>query len=236
LIQILLTAATNGFKQISLEGMRAMTVEVQALVTMASGDGNYGGRRTVNGVAYARLLLLMGVLQKRCHMFWTKQDVYTNVVGRIRLDRGEGNAADLAIAVALASSRSGIPVRSDTAFVGEVGLLGELRSVPAIEKRLQEARRMGFSRVVTPLDYQRSKKGRKQFANKKTSVSQVHGMQWIQCGDLQSAINEGLVRPIPKRAMRPRSTTSQGESVPENLEDLGLEEVMDNEEYDADFL
>jgi Subunit ChlI of Mg-chelatase len=162
--------------------------------------------------------------------------VYTNVVGRIRLDRGEGNAADLAIAVALASSRSGIRVRSDTAFVGEVGLLGELRSVPAIEKRLQEARRMGFSRVVTTRDYQRSKKGRKQFANKKTSVSQVHGMQWIQCGDLQSAINEGLVRPIPKRAMRPRSTTSQGESVPENLEELGLEEVMDNEEYDADFL
>jgi predicted ATP-dependent serine protease len=54
-------AIYNGFKQISLEGMRAMTVEVQALVTMSSGDGNYGGRRTVNGVAYARLLL-----QARC--------------------------------------------------------------------------------------------------------------------------------------------------------------------------
>lgn len=230
----------NSLSQIALEGMRAMTVEVQALVTMAAGDGssNYGGRRTVNGIAYARLLLLMGVLQKRCHMFWSRQDVYINVVGRIRLDRGEGNAADLAIAVALASSRHLIPVRSDTAFVGEVGLLGELRSVPALEKRLQEARRMGFSRVVTPRDYRstRGPAGKPRSSAKKqqqkTSITRVNGIEWIQCETLQSAINEGLVQPIPNRTPRPRTKASNGEKAPGQLTELGLDEIVDDQDDD----
>lgn len=212
-----------------------MTVEVQALVTMAAGDGssNYGGRRTVNGIAYSRLLLLMGVLQKRCNMFWSRQDIYINVVGRIRLDRGEGNAADLAIAVALASSRHSIPVRSDTAFVGEVGLLGELRTVPALEKRLQEARRMGFSRVVTPRDFRSKSAGKgQQSASPKTTISQVNGIQWIQCETLQSAINEGLVQPIPKRKPRPRSKSTDGDSARGKLQDFSLEEIMDDVDDD----
>lgn len=212
-----------------------MTVEVQALVTMASGDGNYGGRRTVNGIAYSRLLLLLGVLQKRCSMFWSRQDIYINVVGRIRLDRGEGNAADLAIAVALASSRHAIPVRSDTAFVGEVGLLGELRSVPAIEKRLQEARRMGFSRVITPPDFRAkgSRKNRHKDSSK-SMVSNVNGIQWIQCETIQSAINEGLIHPIPKRSPRSRSKFTDKEGAPESMDELGLDDVVDDDDdYDA---
>jgi hypothetical protein len=99
----------------------------------------------------------------------------------------------------------------------------------------RQAAATGFSRVVAPRDYQRSKKDR-QFANKKTSLSQVHGMQWIQCEDLQSAINEGIVRPIPKRTPRSRSATSQGEWAPGKLEELGLEEVMDDDDYDDAFL
>ena len=225
---------SNPFtSQIALEGMRAMTVEVQALVTMAAGDGgsNYGGRRTVTGIAYARLLLLMGVLQKRCSMFWSRQDVYINVVGRIRLDRGEGNAADLAIAVALASSRHSIPVRSDTAFVGEVGLLGELRTVPALEKRLQEARRMGFSRVITPRDYRSKGAGKgRQSEKHKSTITRVNGIEWIQCETLQSAINEGLVHPIPKRKPRPRSKAPDGDLAPRQLADLGLDEIMDDQD------
>ncbi|EEC49411.1 predicted protein, partial [Phaeodactylum tricornutum CCAP 1055/1] len=134
---------------IALEGMRAMTVEVQALATPSGSTTGYG-RRTVEGIAMSRLNLLIGVLQKRCGVFMFKQDVYINVAGRIRLDRGEGNAVDLGVAVALVSSLATIAVRSDTAFVGEVGLLGELRSVAALPKRLAEARRMGFSRVITP--------------------------------------------------------------------------------------
>lgn len=209
-----------------------MTVEVQALVTMAAGEGNYSGRRTVNGIAHARLLLLLGVLQKRCNMYWSKQDVYINVVGRIRLDRGEGNAADLAIAVALASSRHSIPVRADTAFVGEVGLLGELRAVPSLEKRLQEARRMGFSRVVTPRDC-RSKSSRKDKGGQRINVvTRVNGIEWIQCSTLSNAINEGLVHPMPKRVLKQRSKSSvEGISSP----DVRLEILDDqDDEDDAD--
>ena len=223
---------STHFIQIALEGMRAMTVEVQALVTMAAGDGNsnYGGRRTVNGIAYTRLLLLMGVLQKRCNMFWSRQDIYINVVGRIRLDRGEGNAADLAIAVALASSRHSIPVRSDTAFVGEIGLLGELRTVPALEKRLQEARRMGFSRIVTPRDYRTKGRGKKRQSGQTTTTTHANGVEWIQCETLQSAINEGLVRPIPKRKPRLGVKATDVNSSPAQLQDLGLDEILDDEE------
>ena len=217
--------------QIALEGMRAMTVEVQALVTMAAGEGNYSGRRTVNGIAHSRLLLLLGVLQKHCQMFWSKQDVYINVVGRIRLDRGEGSAADLAVAVALASSRHSIPIRADTAFVGEIGLLGELRIVPAIEKRLQEARRMGFSRVIAPRDY-RSKGIKKKNAKQSTTVTQVNGIEWIQCTSLSSAINEGLVHPIPKRVSRPRSNSS----VDKSTNDYRIEILDDGDDVDEGFL
>ena len=200
-----------------------MTVEIQALATFAVGDGR-SGRRTVNGIEYTRLLLLLGVLQKRCGMFLARQDVYINVVGKMR---PEGNTADLAVAVALASSLNSIPVRSDTAFVGEVGLLGELRTVPALEKRIQEARRMGFSRVVTPLK-SRSKKGRK------TKFSRVDGIDWIQCDTLLSAINEGLVRPVPAKRRRAKRREDVDDA-PNDLHDLGLEEIMDDDDnYDDD--
>jgi DNA repair protein RadA/Sms len=222
---------------IAVEGMRAMTVEVQALVTTAAGDGqsNYGGRRTVNGIAYSRLLLLMGVLQKRCGVFWSRRDVYVNVVGRMRLDRGEGNAADLAVAVALASSVHSIPVRSDTAFVGEVGLLGELRTVPSVEKRINEARRMGFSRVVTPPDNRQNKSSKK--TGQDISVSRINGMEWIQCKTLRSAINEGLVQPIPKRSRRTQMKAKhdlESSLLPGSLDDLGLEEIMDEQDDDEE--
>jgi len=213
-----------------LEGMRAMTVEVQALVTPAAGNSGFG-RRTVHGIASSRLYLLMGVLQKRCGMFMARQDVYINIAGRIRLDHGEGNAADLAVAVAMVSSFSSIAVRSDTAFVGEVGLLGELRPVPAIEKRLQEARRMGFSRVITPRD--RRKTIRKERSSK-LSTSTVNGMEWVQCATLMDAITAGLVQPLPKRKRRRSSPKSDSPSTPGSLDELGLEEIMDDEDEDED--
>jgi Subunit ChlI of Mg-chelatase len=164
-----------------------MAVEVQSLVTSAGGDF---GRRTVNGIHPSRLQLLLGVLQKRCRIFgFAKCDVYVNIVGQMNLEKGK--ASDLAIAVTLASSIASIPIRADTAFVGEVGLLGELRTVPSLEKRLQEANRMGFSRVITPLTATNRK-------GPTTVTSTVHGMEWIQCRTLQAAIDQGLVAAIPK--------------------------------------
>jgi DNA repair protein RadA/Sms len=217
-----------------LEGLRAMTVEVQALVTPVSSTGSGYGRRTVDGIAYSRLLLLLGVLQKHCGMFFSKQDVYINVVGQMRLDRRpqEGSASDLAVVMSLVSSFVSIPVRSDTAFVGEVGLLGELRSVPAIEKRIQEARRMGFSRVVTP-----RAKGSKKNTNGSTTFTRMNGMDWIQCDRLLDAINEGLVAKLPKGRRRRKPKADNAETMdqmaPGKLEDLMLDNVInDDEDYD----
>jgi DNA repair protein RadA/Sms len=217
-----------------LEGLRAMTVEVQALVTPVPSVGSGYGRRTVDGIAYSRLLLLLGVLQKRCGMFFSSQDVYINVVGRMRLDRGsqEGSASDLAVAVSLVSSFVSIPVRSDTCFVGEVGLLGELRPVLAIERHLQEARRMGFSRVVTP----RAKGSTsKQKAKGSTRFSRDKGIDWIQCDYLLDAINEGLVAKLPKgrRNRKPQGASDGGKKAPGKLEDLMLDNVI-NDDYDYD--
>jgi DNA repair protein RadA/Sms len=222
---------------VSLEGMRAITVEVQALVVAtppaaATGGKASYGRRTVDGISYSRLLLLLGVLQKRCKLFFSFRDVYINVVGRMRLDRGEGNAADLAVAIALVSSLTSIPVRSDTTFVGEVGLLGELRSVGAMEKRVQEARRMGFSRVIGPPDVRSSHKKRK--SGEKVITSRLaNGMEWIQCDTLMSAINEGLVQPVPKRKPRtpPPKMDSGSSDTPGSIEDLGFEQpILDDED------
>ena len=196
-----------------LEGRRAVAVEVQALVTWAASPSG-GGRRTVNGLTHNRLLLLLGVLQKRCGMAgFGRQDVYVNVVGTTTATHStQHHAADLAVAVSLASSLHQVAVRSDTAFVGQVGLLGELRAVPRLDQRLQEARRMGFSRIITPRDS--SVPGGKNKSNNakssKTRISRIHGMDWIQCETLQGAIYEGLVDIIPKhkRKRRPESDDS----------------------------
>jgi ATP-dependent Lon protease len=170
-------------------------------------------------------------------MFFSKQDVYINVVGRMRLDRGsqEGCASDLAVAVSLVSSFVSIPVRSDTCFVGEIGLLGELRPVPALEKRIQEARRMGFSRVVTP-----RAKGSKQKAGGTTTFSRANGIDWIQCDRLLDAINEGLVAKLPKarRRQKPKDSvdgaTPPGSAAPGSLEDLMLDNVINDDDDDDD--
>ena len=221
---------------IVLEGLRAMTVEIQALVT-PNMEGK--GRRTVNGFAYNRLQLLLGVLQKRCGMFFGKQDVYINVVGNMRLDasQNEGSGSDLAVTLALVSSLLTIPVRSDTAFVGEVGLLGEIRSVPVVEKRLQEAKRMGFSRVVTSRVFDRKKKNNN--IRGKPSFSRIYGIDWIQCDTLVDALNEGLVRRLPTRVQRKtnRKKSMDGPGPPGSMEDLMLNDedfIMDEEDYDGD--
>ena len=211
---------------IALEGLRAVTVEVQALVSHVAGAGSYG-RRTVDGIDSSRLLLLLGVLQKRMGMYFSKQDVYINVVGRTKLDRNaqEGHASDLAVAISVVSSFMSTPVRGDTAFVGEVGLLGELRPVPAMEKRVQEARRMGFSRVITP----RTGKGRKKGGPSKPSFSRAMGIDWIQCDTLSDAVNEGLVVRLPKgrRKIPPSLDADNVEAPPRGVKSPGtLAELM----------
>ncbi|MBQ0133549.1 MAG: DNA repair protein RadA, partial [Clostridiales bacterium] len=127
-----------------MEGSRPILAEVQALVT-AGGQGN--SRRTSNGIDYNRALLLLAVLEKRGGLHLSGCDAYINVVAGLELDEP---AADLATVLAIASSFRDKPIGDDLAAVGEVGLTGEIRSVTALEQRLQEVSRLGFKRCVIP--------------------------------------------------------------------------------------
>lgn len=129
---------------VTMEGTRPLLVEVQAL-TSPSPFGQ--PRRTANGVDFNRLLLLVAVLSKRVGLNLSNQDVFVNVVGGLRINEP---AADLAVAVAIASSYRNRPVAADLAVVGEVGLSGELRSVGQLERRLREAAKLGFQRCLVP--------------------------------------------------------------------------------------
>lgn len=126
------------------EGTRPLMVEVQALT---SRTGSAQPRRTANGFDMNRLLMLVAVLSKRVGLPLFNQDVYVNIVGGLRV--GEP-AADLAVAVAIASSFRNQRIDSELVFMGEIGLSGELRSVSLLEHRLAEAARLGFGRALAP--------------------------------------------------------------------------------------
>ena len=127
-----------------IEGTRPILAEVQGLVA-ATGFGN--ARRTAAGFDYNRLNLLLVVLEKRLGLMFSNLDTYINIVGGIRLDEP---AADLAVAMALVSGLRDIPIDENTIAFGEIGLSGELRSVPRAQARVNEAERMGFTRCILP--------------------------------------------------------------------------------------
>ncbi|MBQ9314208.1 MAG: DNA repair protein RadA [Clostridia bacterium] len=126
----------------SLEGTRAMLIEIQALLSPTA----FGmPKRTGIGVDYNRLSLLMAVLEKRAGLRISNYDAYVNVVSGIRIDEP---AVDLGIALAIASNYKDIPLPKDLVAIGEIGLTGEVRSVNSIEKRVKEAEKMGFKTCV----------------------------------------------------------------------------------------
>ncbi len=128
----------------SIEGSRPLLVEIQALVS----DSSYGvPQRTTTGFDNRRLQMLLAVLEKREGWQLGKQDVFLNVAGGVRL---EEPAVDLGVLVAVASSFRDVPADSGTVLIGEVGLGGELRTVSHVERRLNEAAKLGFERVVLP--------------------------------------------------------------------------------------
>lgn len=129
---------------VTMEGTRPLLVEIQALASTTS----FGQpRRTANGVDFNRLLLLVAVLSKRVGLRLFDQDVFVNVVGGLRISEP---AADLALALAIASSFQNRPLPADMAAVGEVGLSGEIRTVGHLSRRLNEAAKLGFSRCIVP--------------------------------------------------------------------------------------
>ncbi len=127
-----------------LEGTRSILAEVQGLVT-ATGFGN--PRRTATGYDYNRLNLLLAVLEKRMGIYFSNLDTYVNIVGGMRLDEP---AADLAVAMALVSGLRDIPIDEKTIAFGEIGLSGEIRTVPRAEARITEAARLGFTKCIIP--------------------------------------------------------------------------------------
>lgn len=223
-----------------LEGIRSMTVEVQALVAWSAGSGGYSGRRIVDGISNSRLLLILAVLQKRYGISFHRRDVYVNVVGGMHLGKGSkaGGGSDLAVAVGLVSSLIGIPVRSDTAFVGEVGLLGELRPVHSLEKRISEARRMGFSRIVTPSSSsQKKKKSGKSYHQSGPQEVSAGGIKQLMCENVLDAINCGLVSKLPTKQTRsgsklikPKRTKSREEDRTKSFDMSDLDIILDDEE------
>ena len=126
-----------------IEGSRPLLAEVQALVTPST----YNAARRSNGVDYNRAAMLLAVIEKRGGLPVTTCDAYINVIGGLTLDEP---AADLATALAIASSYIDRPLGADLAAIGEIGLSGEIRSVSMINQRLSEISRLGFRRCVVP--------------------------------------------------------------------------------------
>lgn len=128
----------------SMEGSRPILIEVQALVTST----NYGmPQRTTTGVDTRRLSLLLAVLEKRVGLGLGTHDVFVNIAGGIKIDEP---AVDLGIATSITSSLRDTPVDSGSVAVGEIGLGGEIRTIGQIEKRVQEAAKLGFKRIIVP--------------------------------------------------------------------------------------
>jgi len=160
---------------VTMEGTRPLLVEIQALASTTS----FGlPRRTANGVDLNRLLLLVAVLSKRVGLRLSDQDVFVNVVGGLRIAEP---AADLAVATAIASSFHNVPVSADVVVMGEIGLSGELRMVSQIDRRLNEAAKLGFRRCVMP-------KPARQLAGA------PHGLKVVGVRSLSDALEAALVR------------------------------------------
>ncbi len=136
--------ATGAVVTCLIEGSRPMLMEVQGLVA----ETQYGmARRQANGMDYNRLTMLLAVLAKRCGMNLASMDAYVNIAGGMRINQP---SADLAVVAAVISSVKNITVSEDTVIFGEVGLSGEVRSVPQVQDRVKEAVKLGFKRIILP--------------------------------------------------------------------------------------
>lgn len=152
----------------TIEGSRPLLVEVQALVNKTS----YGyPKRAASGMDLNRLNLLVAMLERRTKLNLAEYDIYINIVGGIKIQEP---AADLAVCLAIGSASKGLQLKSNAVVFGEVGLSGEVRHVPHIEKRIAEAQKMGFEAAIGPVQ-----KGKKD--------AFLHGVP-----DVRSALNQFL--------------------------------------------
>lgn len=157
----------------TLEGTRPVLVEIQALVNTTS----YGyPKRAASGFDLNRLNLLVAMLERRTKLKLADKDIYINIVGGIKISE---NAADLAVCMAIASAAKGMQLATDAVVFGEVGLSGEVRHVPWVDKRLQEAKKMGFIDCIGP-----------RLPKKQLPA----GINYLAVTDIRSALNATLMK------------------------------------------
>lgn len=157
----------------TLEGTRPLLVEVQALVNKTS----YGyPKRAASGIDLNRVNLLIAMLERRTKLSLADQDIYINIVGGMRITEP---AADLAICMAIGSAAKSLQLKVNAVVFGEVGLSGEVRHVPYIEKRIAEAKKLGFELAIGP----------KHMQGKKPAL--LHGVS-----DVRSALNQFLEKDL----------------------------------------
>ena len=160
-----------------LEGSRPLLVEIQALTSLSMQPVP---RRTANGIDFHRMIMVSAVLSRRGRVALANQDVIVNVAGGLRVSEP---AADLALALALASSFRNQPVKPGLVAVGEVGLSGELRSAPQTERRLAEAARLGFTAGIVP-------------ASLGGKLPRVPGLEVVYAPTVGQALRQGLDRSV----------------------------------------
>ena len=159
---------------VSMEGRRPLLAEVQALVTPTAAERP---RRTTSGLDSSRVALVLAVLQQHCGLRLHAHDVFASTVGGARLSEP---AADLALAVAVASAHRGVPPPRGVVAMGELGLAGELRRVRDLPQRIAEAARLGFGVAVVP--------GRPPGGPTTEGVPAIDGMRVMEVPDLASAL------------------------------------------------
>ncbi len=177
------TPAPGSVVAPTLEGSRPILVEVQALVAPSS---SAMPRRTASGLDPNRLALLLAVLGRRAGIGLGSHDVYVNLAGGLTCDEP---GMDLPLALALASSMRDRPVPVGTVAIGEVGLLGELRAVSGLERRMREAARLGFGRAIVPA------------GGRGEHPAVVPGLEIVPVATLRDAV-EAALREVPEPVLR----------------------------------
>jgi DNA repair protein RadA/Sms len=154
----------------SMEGTRPILIEVQALV---SSSGYSIPQRTATGFDYKRLTILIAVLEKKLGLNFSKQDIFLNIAGGIRIDEP---SIDLAAAISIYSSFRDTPIEPEMIILGEIGLGGEVRGINFAEKRIAEAVKLGFKKALVP-------------AGNLKSLRKLKDIELIPAESIQSSIN-----------------------------------------------
>ncbi|WP_461110624.1 DNA repair protein RadA [Streptomyces calidiresistens] len=182
---------------VTLEGRRPLVAEVQALTVDSQIPSP---RRTTSGLETSRVSMILAVLEQRGRIgALGKNDIYTATVGGVRLSEP---AADLAVALSLASAASDTPLPQNLVAVGEVGLAGEVRRVTGVQRRLAEAARLGFTRALVPVD----------------PGEVPPGMRVVEVSDIGEALRVLPARPRRSRDAPGERTGSQGATGPDEVD------------------